>query len=739
MRFVKHSLHHSAQRGAAGLVARWLAILVSLVWLVQPQESQAGGGPENVLLVVNARSWASKTIANHYVKLRGIPARNVIYLDWSDRLFDAITVDVFREKILGPIIQAIEGQGIGNQIDYVIYSADFPTTISFQSDAGKTKLPPQLSPFASLNAMTYYYQFVALKNPLYLHIGPDPYSNLYYRRPAGAPKDAATRAFRNWYGWNGDGEPVEAGGQRYLLSTLLAVTGGKGNSVSEVIAYLKASQAADGTRPKGTIYYMDNPDPRSAVRLAAADVPTQPNFADAVAALKKLGVAAEVAKGVYPQNKPDVQGLMMGSEKFDWAASRSKIRPGAICEHLTSFGGMFDDAIKQTPLTEFLRYGAAGASGTIIEPYLILQKFPSPFVQVHYARGASLAEAFYQATAGPFQLLIVGDALCQPWANIPQVNVSGVTAKSEVKGVIKLKPSARLPGGGSVQRFMLFVDGLAVAGCVPGETITFDTRRLVDGYHELSLVAIEHSAVESQGRWMAPITVNNEGASCQLQAAAASKTVTAGAPLNVTVDSPGAARIVVTVHTRQVGVVEGASGTIEVDTKDLGFGPVRLKAVAFDATPRERAVSAPLEFELFPPPSLSPSAPEGRTKTGILLTRADGSTQSIGDTTKHDWLETSGVKPQSDYTVSGYVQVPYDDVYQFHLAHFGGATLRVGNTVVYQGNDLTSWPMHYIPVSLKPGKHRVEIKGKATQIPRLELRFGGPGALRAGATNFEHE
>ena len=216
--------------------------------------------------------------------------------------------------------------------------------------------------------------------------------------------------------------------------------------------------------------------------------------------------------GVYPQNKPDVQGLMMGSEKFDWAQSRSKIRPGAICENLTSFGGVFDDVANQTPLAELLRYGAAGASGTVVEPFLILQKFPSPFVQVHYARGCSLAESFYQAVAGPYQLLIVGDPLCQPWANIPQVSVAGVIPSSEVKGTLVLTPTARVPGGGQAHHFTLYVDGRAFSDGAAGETIVLDTNRLCDGYHELSVVGIEKSPIESRGRWLASVLVNNHGA-----------------------------------------------------------------------------------------------------------------------------------------------------------------------------------------------------------------------------------
>ena len=60
---------------------------------------------------------------------------------------------------------------------------------------------------------------------------------------------------------------------------------------------------------------------------------------------------------------------------------------------------------------EFLRHGAAGSSGTVTEPYAIQAKFPTPFIQTVYAHGYTLGEAFYQSVSGPYQLLIVGDAL----------------------------------------------------------------------------------------------------------------------------------------------------------------------------------------------------------------------------------------------------------------------------------------------------------------------------------------
>ena len=123
----------------------------------------------------------------------------------------------------------------------------------------------------------------------------------------------------------------------------------------------------------------------------------------------------------------------------------------------------------QTPLSEFLRYGAAGASGTVTEPYAIPDKFPSPMIQVHYARGCTLAEAFYQSVYGPYQLLIVGDPLCRPWAEIPQVSATGVEPGATVSGTLTLQPTATLAHGATVDHFELFVDGLRVGECKPGE------------------------------------------------------------------------------------------------------------------------------------------------------------------------------------------------------------------------------------------------------------------------------
>jgi hypothetical protein len=216
--------------------------------------------------------------------------------------------------------------------------------------------------------------------------------------------------FRSRDRWNERGERVSEGGRRYMLSTMLAVTSGRGTSVADAVKLLRDTVSAETpTAPirEGTVYYVKNGDVRSRTR--------EWGFASAVESLKKLGVKAEIVDGTLPPKKDDVAGAMIGIADFDWPQSESRILPGAIVEHLTSFGGVMREHSGQTPLSAFLKHGAAGASGTVTEPYAIQAKFPSPFIHVHYARGATLAEAFYQSVQGPYQLLIVGDPLCAPW------------------------------------------------------------------------------------------------------------------------------------------------------------------------------------------------------------------------------------------------------------------------------------------------------------------------------------
>ncbi len=545
--------------------------------------ARAGGGPENVFLVVNASSPDSVTVANAYAELRGIPPINVLMLPWQEST-ESVSIATFRSDLLDPVLQAIDGRRLAPQINCVVYSNDFPWRIDFADELPAAVSGQELYKFpsGSLTGMTMLYGAVRSgQGPVWL----DPQSNRYWRPldADGVPK--STDGFRGWHRYDAQGEVVQDAGNRYLLAVMLGVTAGRGNSVAEIIRGLEMSAAADGTKPSGTIYFVTNNDVRTKTR--------SPAFPPIVRAIEALGVKAEVVTGMLPSARRDVAGLMTGTADFDWAASKSTVVPGAICDNLTSFGGVFTASAGQTPLSAFIRAGAAGSSGTVIEPYALQAKFPHPAIQLHYARGATLAEAFYQSVQSPYQLLVVGDPLCCPWATIPQVQVA-VTGTGNaldnigsLSGVIELVPQATMAGPQSqpdgaaastaIARFTFFVDGVQLAECRPGERLPLDTAQLADGHHEFRVVATEASSVQSQGRWVMPVQFKNHGRSLTLRVEP--ERVSLAGTVRVSLAGEGLDGVAVFSMGRVLGRTAGGDTTIEVPAELLGCGRVTIRAM----------------------------------------------------------------------------------------------------------------------------------------------------------------
>ncbi len=545
-------------------------------------------------------------MANHYIALRKIPAENVLTLQWDPKA-QTTDINTFRQKILVPVFATIQRRRLVRQIDYVVYSCDFPWGINLEADAKRfleaaNKLaentggddepapkpiwPKQLTKVGSINGLTYLYQSVLKGMPDYIQLR----SNRYMRLPTAQQRDAPTLAFDGLQHFGPNGELLDEGGVRYMLSVMLGVTAGRGNPVGEVLDYLRRSATADGTHPPGTIYFMQNGNIRSKARHDA--------FPETVRELRALGVSAEILEGTLPMNKDDVQGVMIGAAGFDWPSSGSTILPGAVCEHFTSFGGVMRSGAGQTPCSVFLRYGAAGTSGTVTEPYAMPHKFPAAAVQVHYARGCTLAEAFYQSVHAPYQLLILGDPLCRPWANIPSVSVEGIEPGTTVKETLVFRPSATVSGNAKVERFRLFVDGLFSAECEAGGILTLNTTQFADGHHELRIVAIQSGPIRSQGRQILAITTDNHDRKISV-AISPDGTVRSGQELVVTASSAGSFGIVVLHNSRLVGRIAGHEGTVEIDSATLGTGPVQLRAVGLGGSgPKSYVWAKPVEVIL---------------------------------------------------------------------------------------------------------------------------------------------
>jgi uncharacterized protein (TIGR03790 family) len=90
--------------------------------------------------------------------------------------------------------------------------------------------------------------------------------------------------------------------------------------------------------------------------------------------------------------------------------------PGALADHLTSFGGRLDHKAGQMTAIEWIASGATASYGTVSEPCAHPQKFPHPQLLLsHYAQGSTAIEAYWKSVAWPQQGVFIGEPLAAPF------------------------------------------------------------------------------------------------------------------------------------------------------------------------------------------------------------------------------------------------------------------------------------------------------------------------------------
>lgn len=91
--------------------------------------------------------------------------------------------------------------------------------------------------------------------------------------------------------------------------------------------------------------------------------------------------------------------------------------PGALADHLTSYGGYLDGLDGQMTALEWIASGATASYGTVTEPCSHWQKFPQPQVLLqNYLGGATAIEAYWRSVAWPQQGLFIGEPLAAPFS-----------------------------------------------------------------------------------------------------------------------------------------------------------------------------------------------------------------------------------------------------------------------------------------------------------------------------------
>lgn len=162
---------------------------------------------------------------------------------------------------------------------------------------------------------------------------------------------------------------------------------------------------ADGTGPHGTAYLVSTDDVQRNVR-------TVEYTPAARVAQDRIGF--QVVRGTALENRTDVVFYFIGAAAVPEIDS-NRFLPGAIADHLTSFGGMLTDSAQMSSL-RWLEAGATGSYGTVVEPCNFWSKFPNiAVVMRHYLAGETLIEAYWKSVAMPGQGLFIGEPLAAPF------------------------------------------------------------------------------------------------------------------------------------------------------------------------------------------------------------------------------------------------------------------------------------------------------------------------------------
>lgn len=578
----------STPRGTIGFfvpLARWAAEIIAAVGAfcgLAAGQVHAGGGPENLVLIIHPANAESMYIGNYYKHARNVPDANVLYMDpWS------VDFATLTSQKLAALTGTLANRGLADHIDYVLispspqFSVPIPGTLI--SSAG---CPQQVTRIAISSAYTL------------AHLAPqiNAGGQTVMRANQFFSTNDTAQAFSHSVKWLGGVPSGSASAEQYYVGCLLGHISGLANSVNEILAMIDRSVAVDGTRPPGTFYFMKTPD-------AIRSNPRDPHFPAAIAAIQALGGQAVQITGQWlPTGNHDVLGVVTGASDPGIDAADMTIIPGAFCDHLTSFAGTLDSAL-QEKMTRWIAKGsppngASGTAGTVQEPCVfgagITGKFPHPRLHVWYYQGASLGEALFRSIQwAPFQTLFYGDPLTRPFAYLPTVTVPDAPGGT-VSGTIVLTPNASTSHpSGAILTHDLYVDGLRVATVNAGQAFSLDTTTLADGHHDLRVVTYDNTTVASQGRWVGTLTTNNFGRNVTLGVNPPSGHLSTlfQATLNA---SGGAVSEVRLLHNGRVAAAaNGAGAVFDLLGNVFGGGTVRLIAEAI-YTDGKRARSAPL-------------------------------------------------------------------------------------------------------------------------------------------------
>jgi uncharacterized protein (TIGR03790 family) len=356
---------------------------LALALLLAGLSTVQAAGPENVLVIVNARSALSRDIGDYYAKRRAIPKSNVCVIQAADT--ETISREAYNTTVARPVGECLQSRHLTESILYLVTTQGVPLRVSGSET-------PMGDCAAVDSELTMLYQ--VLHGRKLSTAGP--LQNPFYRQ-----QDATFRHPQF---------PI------YLVTRLAAY------DLAGVKAIIDKSLVA---RNRGRVV-LDLRDSGSDVsgnewlRNAAILLPADRVVLEETAAVAQ-GQKQVIGYGSWGSNDSNRKVRRLGLEwlpggiatEYVSTNGRTFSRPpdtwklGTWTDKSTWFAGA-----PQSLTADLLADGATGASGHVYEPYLRYTPRPD-YLFPAYLGGRNLAESYYLAMpALSWQNIVIGDPLC---------------------------------------------------------------------------------------------------------------------------------------------------------------------------------------------------------------------------------------------------------------------------------------------------------------------------------------
>lgn len=330
--------------------------------------------PSELGVVVNDADPLSVEIAEYYVAARGIPAQNVVHVSLPSSTANSISAADFAPH-RDAVLAALEGTDV-------------------QALALTWTKPYRVENMSITSAMSLGWKAIGdtCTDPNSQGATPNPYTT-------------APRSTRPW---------DELG---FRPSMVIAAA-----TIEEATALIDRGVASDDTWPSGSAHLMVTSDLIRSARCRQDPMYGYVNecqilldqWDTASAADGGSGVSGSIVMANSIVDVPDVLFYVQGLASVPDLETNTYL-PGAVADHLTSFGGQIPNSGQMSAI-EFLRAGATGSFGTVVEPCAYQQKFPDPALLVpRYFIGGTLIEAYWGSVDWPAEGILIGEPLARPW------------------------------------------------------------------------------------------------------------------------------------------------------------------------------------------------------------------------------------------------------------------------------------------------------------------------------------